>query len=115
MPAFLIAHVPIQDRDAFRPYERGVLRTIKPLDKASVLDTARRTGKVLIVHSANRFMGCGSEVASLIAEEAFDYLDAPVRRLGGLDTPVPFSPPLENAYRPDKAKILAMARELAAY
>ena len=91
------------------------LRTIKPLDKASVLDTAQRTGKVLIVHSANRFMGCGSEVASLIAEEAFDYLDAPVRRLGGLDTPVPFSPPLENAYRPDKAKILAIARELAAY
>lgn len=91
------------------------LRTIKPLDRERILATVRRTGKVLIVHSANRFLGCGSEVAALIAEEAFEYLDAPIQRLGGLDTPVPFSPPLEKAYRPDMDKILACARDLAAY
>ncbi len=91
------------------------LRTIKPLDTDRILATARRTGKVLIVHSANRLMGVGAEVAALIAEQAFEYLDAPVQRLGGLDVPVPFSPPLEDAYRPGTAKILAAARDLLAY
>ncbi len=91
------------------------LRTLKPLDKDAILTTARRTGKVLIVHAANRLGGVGGEIASLIAEEAFEWLDAPVRRLGGLDTPVPFSPPLEDAYRPDAEKIYRVARELAAF
>ncbi len=91
------------------------LRTIKPLDTERILTTVRRTGKVLIVHSANRLMGVGAEVAALIAENAFTYLDAPIRRLGGLDVPVPFSPPLEDAYRPCAAKILDAARDLLAY
>jgi len=91
------------------------LRTIKPLDTEAVLATARKTGKVLVVHSANRLLGLGAEISSLIADEAFEWLDAPIRRLGGLDVPVPFSPPLEDAYRPDAAKILQMARELAAF
>lgn len=91
------------------------LRSLKPLDRASIRATVRKTGKVLIVHSANRLMGCGAEIAALMAEDCFEFLDAPIRRLGGLDTPVPFSPPLEQAYRPDAAKIAQALRELAAY
>jgi 2-oxoisovalerate dehydrogenase E1 component beta subunit len=91
------------------------LRTLKPLDTAAVLATARKTGKVLVVHAANRLAGLGGEIAALIAEEAFEWLDAPVRRLGGLDTPIPFSPPLEDAYRPNAEKIERAARELAAF
>lgn len=91
------------------------LRSLKPLDTQHILHTVRKTGKVLIVHAANRFMGAGAEVAAVVAEQAFEYLDAPVQRIGGLDTPVPFSPPLEQAYRPDTAKICAAARALAAY
>jgi 2-oxoisovalerate dehydrogenase E1 component beta subunit len=91
------------------------LRTLKPLDTETVLASVRKTGKVLVVHSANRLLGVGAEIAALIADEAFEWLDAPVRRLGGLDVPIPFSPPLEDAYRPDAAKITTMARALAAF
>ncbi|NOZ49652.1 MAG: alpha-ketoacid dehydrogenase subunit beta [Chloroflexi bacterium] len=91
------------------------LRTLKPLDEDAILSTARKTGKVLIVHSANRLLGLGAEVAALIAEQAFTWLDAPITRLGGLDTPVPFSPPLEDAYRPDADKIARAAKELVAF
>ena len=91
------------------------LRTLKPLDSEAVLATARKTGKVLVVHAANRLAGIGGEIAALIAEQAFEWLDAPVRRLGGLDTPIRFSPPLEDAYRPNAAKIVAAARELARF
>ena len=88
------------------------LRTLKPLDTEAILETARKTGKVLIVHSANQLHGIGAEISSLITEQAFEWLDAPVRRLGGLDTPIPFSPPLEDAYRPDAEKIYRIAKEL---
>jgi 2-oxoisovalerate dehydrogenase E1 component beta subunit len=91
------------------------LRTLKPLDTDAVLAAAARTGKVIVCHAANRLAGVGAEVAALIAEEAFESLDGPIVRLGGLDVPVPFSPPLEDAYRPDAAKIEAAARRLAAY
>ncbi len=91
------------------------LRTLKPLDAEALLATARKTGRVLVVHSANRLAGVGAEVAALVAEEAFEWLDAPVRRLGGLDTPVPFSPPLEDAYRPSAESIAAAARSLARF
>lgn len=91
------------------------LRTLKPLDEQAVLATARKTGKVMIVHSANRLAGVGAEVAALIADQAFEWLDAPVRRLGGADTPIPFSPPLEDAYRPDREKIATLAAQLAAF
>lgn len=91
------------------------LRTLKPLDEDAILSTARKTGKVLIVHSANRLLGLGAEVAALIAEQAFTWLDAPITRLGGLDTPVPFSPPLEDAYRPGADKIARAAKELVAF
>ncbi len=91
------------------------LRTLKPLDTEAILQTARRTGKVLIVHSATGNTGVGAEVAALIAQEAFEWLDAPVQRLTGLDIPVPFSPPLEDAYRPGAEKIVERARELAEF
>jgi 2-oxoisovalerate dehydrogenase E1 component beta subunit len=91
------------------------LRTLKPLDEAAILAAARKTGKVLVVHSATKLVGVGAEVAALIAEEAFEWLDAPLVRLGGLDVPVPFSPPLEDAYRPNAEKILAAARDLARF
>jgi len=91
------------------------LRTLKPLDTQAILEAATRTGKVVMVHAANRMAGVGAEVAALIAEEAFESLDAPIVRIGGLDTPVPFSPPLEDAYRPNAAKIEAAIRKLADY
>lgn len=88
------------------------LRTLKPLDNEAILTTARKTGKVLIVHSANQLHGVGAEVAALISDQAFEWLDAPIRRLGGLDIPIPFSPPLEDAYRPSAEKIYQLASEL---
>ncbi len=91
------------------------LRSLKPLDTEAILATTRKTGKVLIVHSANQLAGVGAEVAALISDKAFEWLDGPVRRLGGLDTPIPFSPPLEDYYRPDADKIYEAALELSAY
>ncbi len=91
------------------------LRSLKPLDTEAILTSARKTGKVLVVHAANRLVGVGAEIAALIADEAFEWLDGPIRRLGGLDTPIPFSPPLEDAYRPNAEKIYRAARELAAF
>lgn len=91
------------------------LRTLKPLDEAAILATARKTGKILIVHEAHLTCGVGGEVAALISQHAFEYLDGPIVRLAAPDVPIPYSPPLEDAYRPDKAKILNAARELLAY
>lgn len=91
------------------------LRTLKPLDTEVILDAACEVGKVLVLHAANRNAGIGAEVAALIAEEAFEYLDAPVRRLGGADVPVPFSPPLEDAYRPSATNVADAIKSLAAY
>ena len=91
------------------------LRSLKPLDFDTVAESVTRTSRALVVHSANRLAGVGAEVSAGISEECFEWLDAPVARLGGLDVPVPFSPPLEDAYRPDSRKIAAAARRLAAY
>jgi 2-oxoisovalerate dehydrogenase E1 component beta subunit len=91
------------------------LRSLKPLDSEAILTSARKTGKVLVVHAATQMAGLGGEIAALIAEQAFEWLDAPVRRLGAPDVPVPFSPPLEDAYRPNAEKIFQAAVELARY
>lgn len=91
------------------------LRSLKPLDVDAILATARKTGKVLIVHEAWLTAGLGGEVAALISEHAFEHLDAPVRRLAAPDTPVPYSPPLEDAFRPSRGRIAAALRELLAY
>jgi pyruvate/2-oxoglutarate/acetoin dehydrogenase E1 component len=91
------------------------LRTLLPLDRDAILASARKTGKVLIVHEDRITGGIGGEVAALIAEYAFEHLDAPVRRVGALDAHVAFSPPLEEAILPNTNKILEAIRSLAAY
>jgi 2-oxoisovalerate dehydrogenase E1 component beta subunit len=92
------------------------LRTIKPIDEAAVVNTAKKTGKVLIVHEDNRFAGIAAEVMAIIVENAFDALDAPVMRLTAPDVPaMPFNHILEEAFMPNADKILAKAKELAAY
>jgi 2-oxoisovalerate dehydrogenase E1 component beta subunit len=92
------------------------LRTLKPLDTAAVLDSVKKTGKLLIVHEDNITAGVGAEVAALVAEQAFEHLDAPISRLCGPDVPtMPFAQNLENAYMPDTEKITQAMRKLAAY
>jgi 2-oxoisovalerate dehydrogenase E1 component beta subunit len=91
------------------------LRTLLPLDREAMLATARKTGKVLIVHEATRTGGVGGEVAAIIAESAFDRLDGPILRVTAPDTPVPFSAPLEEVFLPNANKIAAAAERLAAY
>jgi 2-oxoisovalerate dehydrogenase E1 component beta subunit len=91
------------------------LRTIIPWDKAGVLESVRKTSKVLVLHEDTRTGGFGGEIAATIAEEGFEDLDAPVKRIGAPDTPVPFSPPLEKAFLPQVEDVAAALRELAAY
>lgn len=91
------------------------LRTLLPLDRDAILGTAERTGKVIVVHEATMTGGVGGEVTAIIAEHAFELLDAPLVRLAAPDTPVPFSPPLEDFFRPNAAKIADAVRKLAAY
>jgi len=92
------------------------LRTLKPLDGATVLESVKKTGKLLIVHEDNITGGVGAEVAALAADQAFGYLDAPIARLCGPDVPtMPFAATLEEAYMPNTEKIAAALRKLAAY
>jgi 2-oxoisovalerate dehydrogenase E1 component beta subunit len=91
------------------------LRSLLPLDRDAILATARKTGKVLIVHEDRLTGGVGGEVAAIIAEHAFDSLDGPVRRLAALDTHTAFSPPLEDYILPNTNKIVEAIRSLAAY
>ncbi|MEW6213280.1 MAG: alpha-ketoacid dehydrogenase subunit beta [Acidobacteriota bacterium] len=91
------------------------LRSLIPMDRETVLASVRKTNRAMVVHEANITGGFGGEVAALIAQEAFEYLDAPVIRVASLDVPVPFSPPLEMAMLPSVDKILAAARQLLAY
>jgi 2-oxoisovalerate dehydrogenase E1 component beta subunit len=91
------------------------LRSLAPLDEKAILESARRTGKVLIVHEAPLTGGFGAEIAARIADQAFEHLDGPVRRLAYPDTPVPYQKDLEAAALPDAGKILGAIRELAAW
>ncbi|NIR52152.1 hypothetical protein GWO43_26475 [candidate division KSB1 bacterium] len=91
------------------------LRSIMPLDKAAILDCVRTTGKVLIVQEDSKTGGIGQSVASVITEEVFEYLDAPVVVLGALDTPVPYSPPLEEFFLISEQQIEETVRKLAEY
>jgi 2-oxoisovalerate dehydrogenase E1 component beta subunit len=91
------------------------LRTLCPLDRETVLASVRKTGKVLVAHEATRSCGVGAELSALIAEEAFEDLDAPVRRLTAPDVPIPFSPPLEQRVLPGLEDMKEVARELLAY
>jgi 2-oxoisovalerate dehydrogenase E1 component beta subunit len=91
------------------------LRSLSPLDKAAVLAVTRHCNRVLIVHEDSRTGGIGESLAAIIQEEAFEALDAPIRILGALDTPVPYSPPLEEFFLVSEADIHAAARLLASY
>jgi 2-oxoisovalerate dehydrogenase E1 component beta subunit len=91
------------------------LRSVMPWDKAAVLESVRKTSKVLVLHEDTRTGGFGAEIAATIAEEAFEDLDAPVRRIAAPDTPVPFSPPLERAFIPQVEDVVTGLRELAEY
>lgn len=91
------------------------LRSILPFDEEAILESVAKTNRVIILHEAPLTGGAGAEFAARIAEKAFDYLDAPIKRVASLDTPSPFSPPLEEYYLPNKDKVLAAARELLDY
>lgn len=92
------------------------LRTLTPLDTETVLESVKKTGKLLIVHEDNITGGVGAEIAALVAEQAFEYLDGPISRLCGPDIPtMPFALNLEEAYMPDTEKVVQALRKLAAY
>jgi 2-oxoisovalerate dehydrogenase E1 component beta subunit len=91
------------------------LRTLLPLDEEAILATARKTGKVMVLHEATRTGGPGGEVAALVAERAFEHLDAPVVRVAPPDTPVPYSPTLEEYFLPSAEKVGAAIRALHEY
>ena len=91
------------------------LRTLLPLDEEAILATAGRTGKVIVLHEATRTGGPGGEISALIAERAFEYLDAPVLRVAPPDTPVPYSPPLEEHFLPNADKVGKAIRAIYDY
>jgi len=91
------------------------LRTLVPWDRKGVLESVRKTSKVLVLHEDTHTGGFGGEIAATIAEEAFEDLDAPVKRITAPDTPVPFSPPLEKAFIPQVEDVATGLRELAEY
>jgi pyruvate/2-oxoglutarate/acetoin dehydrogenase E1 component len=91
------------------------LRTLLPLDEDAILASAAKTGRVMVLHEATRTGGPGGEIAALVAERAFEHLDAPVMRVSPPDTPVPYSPPLEEYFLPNAAKVGEAIRALAGY
>ncbi|MGZ4126385.1 MAG: alpha-ketoacid dehydrogenase subunit beta [Actinomycetota bacterium] len=91
------------------------LRTIVPLDTQTILSSVEKTSRALVLYESHRFLGTGAEVGSVIAEEGFQHLDAPVMRLAPPNVPVPFSPTLEDAYLPQVADIVEAARKLSAW
>ena len=91
------------------------LRTLRPLDTEAIVESVRRTGRLLIVHEAPRFGGFAGEITAQVCEHAFEWLDAPIRRVTAIDTPVPYAPTLEDYYLPGEDDIVAAARWLLAY
>jgi 2-oxoisovalerate dehydrogenase E1 component beta subunit len=91
------------------------LRTIIPWDRRAVLESVEKTSKVIVLHEDTHTGGFGGEIAATIAEEAFEHLDAPVKRITAPDTPVPFAPALEKAFIPQVGDVVAGVKELAAY
>lgn len=112
-------HVALQSAEVLE--EEGIsvevldLRTLYPLDKEMILEETSQIGKVLVLHEANRSCGVGAEVSSIISEEAFKFLEAPIVRITAPDTPVPFSAPLEEYYLPDESRVSQAIRELFEY
>ncbi len=115
--AYVHVAMRVADRLASDGIDAAVLdlRWLAPLDREAVLALARHCNRVLIVHEDSRTGGIGESLAAIIQEEAFESLDAPIRIVGALDTPVPYSPPLEEAFLPSEAEIERAARLLIAY
>ena len=88
------------------------LRTLTPLDKKAIVDSVKKTGRLVIVSEDCKTGGVSAEIASIIAEEAIDYLDAPTKRVTGADTPIPFSPPLEQYVIPNEKAIIKAVKEV---
>src|SRR5688500_10126985 len=91
------------------------LRTLAPLDRPGILASVKKTNRAIVLHEASRTGGIGGEITAILAEEAFEWLDAPVVRIASIDTPVPYSPPLEDYYLPQIKDVVDAARKLAAY
>jgi pyruvate dehydrogenase E1 component beta subunit len=81
-------------------------RTLSPLDENTILDSVKKTHRLVIVHEEVKFAGSGAEIAAMVAEEAIDYLDGPILRVAAPFSPVPFSPTLENEFIPSEKKII---------
>jgi 2-oxoisovalerate dehydrogenase E1 component len=115
--AFVHVAMRVADRLAADGIEVSVLdlRSLAPLDRTALLAVARHCSRVLIVHEDSRTGSIGESLAAIIQEEAFESLDAPVRVIGALDTPVPYSPPLEEYFLPDERLIETAARRLLNY
>jgi 2-oxoisovalerate dehydrogenase E1 component beta subunit len=115
--AYVHAALRVADRLSDDGIEASVLdlRWLAPLDRPALLAVARHCSRVLVVHEDSRTGGVGESLAAIVQEEAFESLDAPIRILGALDTPVPYSPPLEEAFLPSEAEIEAAARRLIEY
>jgi len=86
-------------------------RTLTPLDKKAIINSVKKTGRLIIVSEDCKTTGVSAEIAAIVAEEAIDYLDAPIKRVAEPDTPIPFSPPLENYVLPDEKAIIKAVRE----
>jgi len=91
------------------------LRTLSPLDEEAILQSVRKTNKVILLHESPRFGGLGGELAAIISEKAFEYLDGPILRVTAIDTPVPFSATLEEYYLPNAGKVVAASKKLLEY
>jgi pyruvate/2-oxoglutarate/acetoin dehydrogenase E1 component len=91
------------------------LRTLSPLDHEAIVETVRKTNKVILLHEDVRTGGIAGEIAAIVNEEAFDDLDGPIVRITALDTPVPFSPPQEEFFLPKVSDVVREARSLKAY
>ena len=91
------------------------LRSLLPLDKETVLESVKKNSKVFILHEDTRTGGIAGEISAVICEEVFEYLDGPVLRITAPDTPVPYSPPLEEFFLPKVSDVMNTARRLASY
>ena len=113
------AMVPVVEKAAAKAAESGIetqivdLRTLLPLDEEAVLESAKRTGRVVVVHEAPRFCGFGGEISAIIAENAIEYMEAPIARVTGFDTPFPNT--LEHHYIPDERRVLDAIEHVHSY
>jgi pyruvate dehydrogenase E1 component beta subunit len=113
---FLMVHKAIEAADELA--KQGISaevidpRTLVPLDKKTLLDSVKKTGRLVLVTEETKTGATTAEIAAIVQEEAFDWLDAPIKRVNAPDTPVPFSPPLEQVFIPDKDRIISAVREI---